>query len=118
MKNIFVIDDDEIIRDILQLGLQKAGYNVVTAENGINSAEKCKTHEIDLVISDILMEDKDGLGTLIELRDQLPTIPVLIMSSSTEFLEIANQIGARAVLEKPIIIHKLVDLIDDILSDD
>lgn len=86
MKRILVIDDDRDMRDFLHHVLTKAGYEVLLAENGKTGMEIFHSHLVDVVITDILMPEKDGIEVLLELENN-GSIGVIAMSSGGRGLE-------------------------------
>ena len=121
MAKILLIDDDEYIRMWTSIHLDKAGHQTTTAADGdpgINLASKIK---FDLVITDIIMPDKEGLETIIELKKGNPDLPIIAMSggghmSSDDILELALSLGANAVLRKPFDGSELIALVESCLA--
>jgi DNA-binding response OmpR family regulator len=123
MASILLIDDDENILTVMQIGLQQAGYQVETAQNGEEGMRllKRKSEEIDLIVTDIIMPDSEGIGTILELRRNYSGIPVIAVSggsgnSTMNFLEMAKKLGAAATLQKPFTPRQLAALIEQHLS--
>jgi two-component system chemotaxis response regulator CheY len=79
-RRILVADDDPGIRRTLQVGLGKAGYEVIEARDGEEAAQLWRENGIDLIIADIYMPNKSGLQLIMELRAHNSTIPVIAMS--------------------------------------
>ncbi|MFC1934459.1 response regulator, partial [Chloroflexota bacterium] len=77
---ILLVDDDQQILDFLKPKLKGAGYNVLTASNGIEALEQAKAQEPDLLVLDLMMPVKDGLETLKEIRD-FSAVPVIVLSA-------------------------------------
>jgi len=99
---ILVVDDDQQILDFLRPKLKGAGYNVLTATNGIEALEQAKAQEPDLVVLDIMMPEKDGLETLKEIRD-FSAVPVIVLSArgaDTDKIR-GLELGADDYLSKP-----------------
>ncbi|MDD5289555.1 MAG: response regulator transcription factor [Dehalococcoidales bacterium] len=99
---ILVVDDDEQILDFLRPKLRGAGYNVLTAGNGIEALEQAKDHEPDLLVLDLAMPEKDGLETLKEIRD-FSAMPVIILSARGADADKIKglEMGADDYLSKP-----------------
>jgi len=113
---IMIVDDDPIIRAICRSSFEESGYTVLEAENGERAVTLLKTHNADVVFLDILMPDKDGLETLLEIRRSRPQARVYAMSGggrrgSYNYLEIAKRFGATDVVKKPFTPGSLVDLV-------
>jgi DNA-binding response OmpR family regulator len=80
MSRILVIDDDEQIRGMLRQVLGCEGYEVVEASNGKDGMALFRAAPADLVISDILMPEQEGLQTIRELRREFPTVKIITIS--------------------------------------
>ncbi len=106
MARILVVDDDEQIRKVLELTLIKAGYKVACAANGKIAAALFRRNPFDLLITDILMPEMEGIETIIKLRQLCPGLKVFAMSGggrleAEKYLESAAVFGACRVFEKP-----------------
>jgi CheY-like chemotaxis protein len=105
MATILVVDDDGQIREMLRRILERYGYKVLEAEDGRPAKRMLAQQEIDLVICDLFMPDQDGLQTIRELHKQYPSLPIIATSGAqnwgTNFLEVAEKLGAAATLSKP-----------------
>jgi DNA-binding response OmpR family regulator len=100
--NILVVDDDEQILDFLRPKLKGAGYNVLTASNGIEALQQTKAQEPDLLVLDLMMPGMDGFETLKEIRD-FSAVPVIVLSargSDTDKIK-GLELGADDYLSKP-----------------
>lgn len=107
MKKILIVDDDDLFREMLQEMVTREGYTVRVACNGQEGLEAVRSWSPDLLITDILMPEKDGIELITELQDQYQSLPIIAVSGgrrtiSMEFnLESARLIGVRATLAKP-----------------
>ena len=104
MARILVIDDEPQVRRLLQIMLARAGHDVVEAADGMEGLAAVRARRPDLVVTDILMPNKEGIETIRELRREAPELPILVISGdpgSALYLEIATMLGARAALNKP-----------------
>jgi DNA-binding response OmpR family regulator len=108
MPRILVIDDDENVRDILRRMLTRQGYEVEEAENGERGLRLYRERRADLVITDIVMPEKEGLETIMEMRQEDPEALIIVVSGGGErgsvgdYLFAAREFGARYTFEKPI----------------
>lgn len=104
-KRILVVDDDPAVRDSLAMMLESAGFMVEQAEQGATAIRLLRANEPDLVITDILMPQKEGIETIREVRLLLPHTPIIAISGGTEggadYLKMAQTFGANAVMAKP-----------------
>ena len=82
MKRILLIDDEELVRYTLQNILEEAGYDVETAENGRKGLEKFRANPYDLVISDLVMPERGGLQTIIDMIRDDPSVKIVAISSA------------------------------------
>lgn len=101
---ILIIDDEQPIRDYLSCVLENAGYEVCQAENGREGMKILDEKSVDLLITDLVMPEREGLETISGLAAQRPELKIIAMSgavSSTAYLKIANSLGAQATIEKP-----------------
>jgi CheY-like chemotaxis protein len=105
--SILVADDEESIRVLLEEWLTEATHTVVAVGNATEGISVVKQHRFDLVITDVLMPEGDGLALITELRKEQPNVRILAMSGGGRYLEgtdclkMARGMGAHAVLTKP-----------------
>ena len=103
-SNILVIDDDEKVRDLLRQTLERSGYPVLTAADGREALRLIDGQVIHLVITDIVMPERDGFEVLERLRRTRPTVPVIAISGAMDgrhYLAVAAQLGALRTFAKP-----------------
>jgi CheY-like chemotaxis protein len=121
---ILVIDDDEQIRRMIKWLLEKEGHQVVETRDGREGIALCRHLPVDLVITDILMPDKDGLDVLVEIRAECPDAKIVAMSgggtvmSSAGCLHLAADLGANEVLAKPIAKKRFLEVVNKLLGKD
>jgi CheY-like chemotaxis protein len=104
--SILVVDDEPGIRELLALMLEGAGHTVVAAEDGMQAPKLLEAHKIDVVITDLLMPERDGLEFITEVRKKHPGVKIIAMSGGgriarDSYLRIAKNFGAHLLLEKP-----------------
>ncbi len=107
MKQILVIDDEQPIRSLLKIMLEREGFDVITASDGKEGMKLFNEATVDLVITDIVMPEKEGIETILELRKGYPDTPVIAISgggrnSPESYLNVAKLLGAVAILQKPV----------------
>jgi CheY-like chemotaxis protein len=113
MKRIFIIDDDDSLLRFLRDALEPMGYEVTEAKDGTAATRLLKQAPVpDVVLLDIVMPEKDGLETLRELRQNYPTLKIVVMSGNSavyamDLLSIARDFGACQTLAKPFSIEDL-----------
>ncbi len=116
-KIVLVIDDDDVVRLTMQNVLKKGGYIVYVAENGAVGLAAFKKQKPDIVITDMLMPDKEGLQTISEIREIDKDVKIIAMSGggrsqNMSFLELARKIGADRLLVKPVKPDQLLAAVD------
>ncbi|EXJ16430.1 response regulator transcription factor [Imhoffiella purpurea] len=120
MAKLILIDDEDLVRYSLAKVLRKAGHEVIEAENGSHLMSTLEHESPDLIITDLIMPEQDGLGVLFDLRQAGSDIPVIAISGGgrlvdESFLDVALDMGAKAVLEKPFTNERLLAEIDRLL---
>lgn len=120
MSRILLIDDDDQFRSMLAARLERMGHEVTTACDGRIGLQQFREQQPDLIISDLIMPQMEGLELIRELRGT-PPVRIIAMSgggrtSPTTYLQIAQRLGAVAVLEKPFSTDELTAAIRAALS--
>lgn len=120
MARILLIDDDDSLRTVLRLTLNQFGHTVIEARNGKEGLELFPHAEADLVITDIVMPEKEGIEVLMALMKVKPPVKIIAMSgggrgSAADYLRIASRLGAAKVLTKPFLIETLIAAINELL---
>ncbi len=112
-QNILVVEDDPEVRHLIRRTLEDAGYDVCEAANGKEADKAVKAAPFDLVITDILMPEQDGLETIIHLRRTTPGTKIIAISGTQNelFLRDARGLGASAILAKPFQPAALLDIV-------
>ena len=118
---ILIIDDDDALRATMRDMLEDAGFDVLDAANGARGIAVLETAPVDLVITDILMPEKEGIETIREIRQRYPDVKVIAASGGGQtgnvaFLDLAKKLGAHEVMEKPIHMDPLVDTVRKLLN--
>jgi CheY-like chemotaxis protein len=121
MSSVLVIDDEAPVRKVLRKALEMEGYKVMDAADGSQGIGLYREHPTDLVITDILMPEKEGLETIMEFRQNFPEVRIFAMSgggliNSDSCLEMAKGLGAARVYTKPIEIEGLLEDIGELLN--
>ena len=107
MKKILIVDDDRQIRSMLRRLLERHGYEVREAENGLLGRETLETWPANLMICDIMMPEEEGLGTIRRVTGRHPGLKIIAISGgglgrSGDYLELAGRLGATRTLAKPL----------------
>ena len=121
MAAILVIDDDPQVCDLLEQVLQKEGHSVHSALNGDEGISLYRQYLPELIILDILMPEKEGLETILDLRREFPNVIVIAMSAASEgakidLLELAQRLGAQYRMTKPFELKTVIELVNVTLS--
>jgi len=119
MARILVIEDDSGVRDLLEKVLAATGYEVSTAVNGEEGVLCFRKKPPDLVITDLLMPNKEGLETIRELRLANPVVKIVAISgapSEWRALEIATKLGANETISKPFKTDDLLHAVERLLK--
>ena len=119
MPRILIIDDERDIRNLLRDLFHSKGYEVVEAENGEDGLRVFQSTPVDLVMTDILMPEKEGLSTIMDLKKENPTLKIIAMSGgalkSGQYLTFARKFGADKVLEKPFHLQSVLQAVEELL---
>ncbi len=122
MTRILIIDDEPQIRSMLKLMLEREGYEVVEAPDGIEGIRVYRQNPTDLIITDLIMPNKDGIGMIIDLKKEFPEVKIIPMSGGglnkpDGYLKGAKKLGAACTLTKPIDRVEMLRVVTDILKD-
>ncbi len=100
---VLIVDDDEQIRSFLATLLEVEGYTVAQAANGKQALEQCRGGDLDLVVTDLVMPEQEGLETIHTIRRHWPRLPVIAISGAFggAYLDLAKKLGAGAIIRKP-----------------
>jgi DNA-binding response OmpR family regulator len=123
VKDILVIDDDQQFRRMICMILEDAGYEVRSAQNGLDGLGMFMQERPDLVITDLYMPEKEGLETIMELRQTDKKIRILVVSGGfqhtnmSEMFNMAGMFGADAALSKPFDIGVFLQKVKELLGE-
>ena len=118
---ILVVDDERENRTLIRSILEKEGYQVLEAADGIEGLRMVHEQPVKLVITDVVMPNKGGIEFLIELRQEFANLAIILMSGKIEtdadsFQELAAQFGVLAVLPKPFNMSRLLTVVGQSLN--
>jgi two-component system response regulator (stage 0 sporulation protein F) len=119
VASILVIDDDEALRLLLREILQADGHQIREAANGREGLALYRAQPADVVITDILMPEQDGMEVILELTREFLDARVIAMTGASgeqNFLNVAKLFGARHILEKPFGADQIRHLVDYTLA--
>jgi CheY-like chemotaxis protein len=112
MAHILLVEDDSEVRRALRLNLEGFGHFVVEAGNGYEAMEALRSVRADVIVMDLVMPERDGLETIMELRRHRPELPIVAMSGGGRIapginLSVARRLGATRVFVKPFPVAEL-----------
>ena len=121
MASILLVDDSPEIRRTIERLLTSAGHTVAVAADGAAGLRALETAAFDLVLTDIVMPDMEGLEMIRRIRKTHPSLPIIAMSgggrgTANDYLGFASNFGAAKTLEKPFAFDVLSAAIDEVLG--
>ena len=122
MARILIIDDEPQIRSMLTLMLEREGYEIVEAADGVAGIKIYRQNPADLIITDLIMPNKDGIGMIIDLKKEFPDVKIIAMSGGglnkpDGYLKGAKKLGAACTLTKPIDREEMLKAVREILKE-
>jgi CheY-like chemotaxis protein len=120
MATILVVDDDSQIRAMLGQILERAGYDVVLAADGEAGCQLFRASPTDIIIMDMVMPEKGGVETIMELHTEFPDVKIIAMSGGGRtgpygYLKLAERFGAERVFSKPLSKEKILEAIRELV---
>lgn len=121
MTNILLIDDDDVLRNTVSKVLEQNNFSVTGLKDGSKAIAEIKSKKYDIVVTDIVMPNKEGIETIQDIRHINPHIPILAVSGggltgADTILELAIMMGANGSLTKPfdtaVLVRKITELLD------
>ncbi len=121
MARILLVDDSEDFLVVLREFLVRAGHEVCTASNGNEALEQVKIQTFDLLITDIVMPEREGLETITEMRKRVPALKIIAISGggrlgAQDYLAAARVLGASATLAKPFVRDEFLRTVEAVLK--
>lgn len=118
MASVLIVDDQDMVRKTLRLALESEGLDVREAVDGDEALRLYRTSPADVVVTDIVMPNKEGIETIFELRRSAPRVKIIAMSGrdTVDFLDMARKLGADHVLRKPFEMRALIALVQSCLE--
>ncbi len=121
MARILIVDDDEQVRNVFHRLFENESFEVHEAADGNEALESIRRFPADIVITDIVMPEKEGFQTIRELRREFPALKIIAVSGGGLldpglYLECAKQIGASYAFSKPVDRNVLLDAVRKLLE--
>jgi len=121
MAKILVIDDEGLLRDLIKKMLLRDGHQVFIANDGVEGIKSFHQFKPDLIITDIIMPEKDGIEVIMEVLKENPNLPIIAISGgrraiTADFnLDSAEMLGVKSILQKPFTHEQLQEVISSVL---
>jgi len=121
MKRILVIDDDTQMREMLRKVLERAGYEVEDAADGKIGTNIHRKEPVDLVVTDLIMPEKEGIETIREFRRDFPQLKIIAISGGGRigadgYLSVAKTMGAHRIFSKPFDLKTFAETVKELLD--
>lgn len=122
MAKVLIVDDEEFVRGSIRFAMKRAGHETMEAQNGLEADELLLNNSFDLVITDIIMPEKEGISLILDLNKNFPAVKVIAITGGGKEthqklnLENAAMFGAHATLQKPFSLEELLSTVDKCLS--
>lgn len=121
MPGILIVEDDNDLRTMLKVSLSRRKFTVLEAENGKEALTHFKPSVTDLVITDLIMPDEDGLKVIMRMRELKPSIKIIAISGGGKvgpgsYLNLAKALGADAIYSKPFSVNDMIFKIEELLD--
>jgi len=121
MAKILLVEDDDLVRDMLNQVLERAKHEVIIASDGDEAAELLKTENPDIMVTDIIMPKKSGITLITEVKNKHPDMEIIAISGGgrldpTGYLDLSESLGATVSFEKPVDKAALLMAIDLLLQ--
>jgi CheY-like chemotaxis protein len=120
MPVILLVEDEKDLREMLKASLIRRKYTVIEAENGKDAISHFKPLITDILVTDLIMPDEDGLKVIIKLKELKPTLKIIAISGGGKagpgsYLNLAKALGADAIFSKPFSVNDLIEKIEELL---
>lgn len=121
MAHILVVDDEAEVRQLIQDLLTREGHDLIFAENGRQALERARNRPLDLVITDLIMPEMEGLETIRGLRREHKNLKIIAISGGgrtdpNDYLRTARVFGACKTLQKPFMVAEFLGTVRDVLA--
>jgi CheY-like chemotaxis protein len=116
-KTVLVVDDEPYFRELVAAILCNAGYQVDGVVDGSEAIAFASKNRIDLLITDIVMPNREGIETIQYFSKLVPKVPILAVSGSSRYLRSAKALGAFATLEKTATVPDLLHTVQNLIGE-
>lgn len=121
MPGILLVEDEKELREMLKISLIRHKYTVIEAANGKDAIAHFRPSVTDLVITDLIMPEEDGLKVIMKLRELKPDLKIIAISGGGKagpgsYLNMAKALGANAIFSKPFSVNELIAMVESLLT--
>jgi DNA-binding response OmpR family regulator len=121
MPGILIVEDDNELREMLKVSLVRHKFTVIDSANGRDAIVHFRPSIVDLIVTDLIMPEEDGLKVIMKLRELKPSVKIIAISGGGKagpgsYLNLAKVLGADAVFSKPFSINDLINKIYELLQ--
>jgi DNA-binding NtrC family response regulator len=116
-KMVLVVDDDSGFRELVVSILSKAGYQVDGVADGSEAMAFAGRNQIDLLITDIVMPNREGIETIQYFSKLVPKVPIVAVSGNGRYLRSAKALGAVATMEKTAVVADLLRIVRSVIEE-
>lgn len=118
MARILVAEDDEAVREFVERALTHRGHDVTTTDDGIGALEALEREPFDLLLTDIVLPELDGIALALKVAKEYPEIPILLMSGYSAERQRAHNLDVliHRVISKPFTLEEICDAVGDALG--
>ncbi len=118
---ILLVDDEILTRKTLEAFLVRKGFDVISAEDGHHATRLLKKYTPQIVITDIIMPEKNGIELILDIQKKYPSIKIIAISgggkiNASTHLNIAKDLGVHAIISKPVTDKDLLSAIEECLN--
>ncbi len=123
MARVLILDDEEAMREVIRMVLEEDGHEVAEASNGVQGLEMFRERPSDVVVTDLIMPQKDGIETIRDLRREFPSVKIVALSGRGGIqinanLARAKQVGADMTILKPCEPAEIRDAVRSLMEPD
>ena len=122
MPGILIVEDDNELREMLKVSLMRHKYTVLEASDGKDAITHFKPALTDLILTDLIMPEEDGLKVIMKLKEMKPDVKIIAISGGGKagpgsYLNLAKVLGADAIYSKPFSVNDLIIKIRELIED-
>ncbi len=123
MAAILLVEDEPELKEMLKVALARRNFTVIEAGNGREAITRFRPEVTDLVITDLIMPDEDGLKVIMKLREIKPSLRIIAICGGGKagpgnYLSLAKALGADAVFSKPFSVAELLNKVEELIDDE